>query len=524
MRRRRVCGLENEYCLSIILDDGSFVHDGGVLYANDLSEWFWNTLASEIKRTGDGSFPISEFGMVRDGDSRFWIARTGGLLYADHVGSCPVIEYATPECDHFENACSAEKGGERILYYLGEYVRKSGARYHNRGVRKILFSKNNSDCINGTSVADAQFRGSHDNYQVAAEYMPSDDDFLNPRKQCKNFFEKCCASFLPAQILFSGAGGLCLARANGNWKYYISPRGSITRVVTGMAHDDKRPLFTWKREDDTGERFARLEIVARDSNTHPQAFLWRLGLMAAFLDYIGSRAARKTQLPFLEDPIYAMRLFSSDATLHAKARMSDRRGKWTAVECMREWLTIICTHGGQRSNGRKLSKHLVLAEQARALLENSAGDPDAFSDITDWGLKRALLKEYCRKKNLSFSDWKARRFTVYYSDISPEGIFNRWWAKQAKENSSQCHIPFSEEDMHELVWRHRAAPRAELRKRYLRACFDAGHETRNTWGAFYSVTENRMYYISDPLEGTHADIEKDIRRLRSIAEARKKRE
>lgn len=503
MKRKRVLGLENEYCLSVILDDGSFVHD-----TNDLGDWFWDALKSGGEMVGDSSFPVSAFGMVRGGNSRFWLACTGGLLYVDMVLSHPIIEYATPECDAIENAVFAEKGGERILHCMSKFVCESGARYHDRVVKKILFSKSNSDCISGIPLADAHFRGSHDNYQVPFGYMLSDDNLPDPREWSVNFFEKGLASFLPAQVLFSGAGGLVCV--NSEWKYYVSPRGSIVSMIIGAAHDYRRPLFNLKREGDTDKKQVRLEIVARDSNMHPKALQWRIGLVSAFLDFIGSRVARKTKLPLLEDPIGAMRTFASDVTLCAKARMRDQRGEWTVVECAQEWLAILHAHA-ERHNTMTDAERLVVKE-ARALLEKSKGDPDAFFDSTDWGLKRALLKMYCRKKHLSFSDYKARRFDLYYSDISPDGIFNRWWAEKAKKDPSHFRIPFSEEDMNELIWQNRVAPRAELRKRHLHALHNVSRHTDNNWGVFV-LQNNAEVEIRNPMISSHRRVDADIKKL-----------
>lgn len=501
MQRKQVCGLENEYCLSLILDDGSFVHDGD----EDISDWFWNQLVAASKCSAGASSPFTAFGAVREKclpgftPLRMWFSSTGGTLYEDYVHPGFIVEYATPECDAFENAVSAEKAGERILYCLSRFLCKKNLRYCDRDVRTTLFSKSNTNLISGVSLANAKFHGSHENYEMPLSFYIEGEG---------SFFETALASFLAARVLFSGAGGLIFS--NGEWQYYISPRGSIARAITAsQATHESRPLFTWKHDEGVAKNRMRLEVNVGDSNMHPQALRWRLGLMYAFLRLIKSPDICTMRLPLLEDPLDAIRRFSSDASLRATAALSDGRGKWTVVECMREWLAILQAHGEKPGAMPSAERHLV--EGAHACVEESSGNPDAFSEITDWGLKRFLLEEYCRIKHLSFSDWKARRFTVYYSDVSPEGIFNTWWREKAKSDSS-LHIPFSKEDMNELIWQNRVAPRAEFRKRHLYALYNASRHTNNDWGVFV-LQNDREIKISDPMISSHSRVDADIKKL-----------
>lgn len=517
MQRERVCGLEHEYAMSLILKDGSSVHDGEEDRRSYIGEWFWRECAKAFEKTcSDASSPFAKFGFVRDGaDDKitFWIAETGGKFYEDLVSFAPLVEYATPECCGFEQTLRAEKAGERILHLVSRFLCEEGVKYHDTAVRTILFSKSNSGAIGGKSFGDVSFRGSHENYDVSSDFVSSLD--IDPDTQCGNSFETRLASFLPVRMLFAGAGGL--ARIQDEWRYFLSPRGSITEAIRGAPAHDKRPMFCWVQERETEADRARLEIVCGDSNTHLTALRWRLGLTCALLRLLENGGVRSIRLPILEDPIAAMRAFSSDPTLRVRAPLCGKRGAWTIVECAREWLDVLSRYA-ERVAMTDAERSVV--RDARTLVGVSAGDWDAFSHDTDWGLKLSLLEEYCRVKHFSFSDWKARRFDVYYSDISPDGIFNKWQTHEACENPQQFYIPFSEEDMSELIWRHRASPRAELRKRHLRACFAAECDARHDWGLFYSVFQSRSYRIPDPWQGTHRHVEEDIIFLHRCAEGK----
>lgn len=519
----RICGLETEYCISVILDDGTPLHKP------DLGDWFWEEfarVANSANDSGDARSPMRVFGVMSDQDIRgpitSWLASTGGKLYEDCISDNSLVEYATPECDDFENAVRAEKAGERILYLVSKFLCERDIEYRRRRVQKILFSKNNSDLIRGISLRKSGFRGSHENYQVSICYEPSSyvpdeclpdiDSQTRKWREDEKFFEENGCSFLASRILFSGAGGL--RRGRNGWQYLISPRGIITRVTAGShATDELRPMITWKNEDNTPEDKTRLQITVGDSNTHPAALRWRLGLMCAFLHFIESEYARAVRTPIFQNPVRAIRLFSSDPTLRAVSPLRDGRGAWTTVECMREWLEILCAYAEERECHMSPSERLIVRE-AYAIVNDSRGDPDAFSEITDWGLKLSLLRKYCSAKHLSFSDWKARRFDVYYSDISPDGIFNKWQAREARKNPSRFLVPFSEEDMEVLVWQNRAAPRAELRKRHLKALFDARERGGNVYGwSVFHLHDNTLLVLCDPMIASHEKIEEDIRNL-----------
>lgn len=517
MRKERVCGLENEYAVSLILEDGSSVHDGENCRPY-VGEWFWGECVKAFAETCfRAPSPFAQFRFVRDAaDDKitFWVAETGGKFYEDLCSYAPLVEYATPECSGFEHALRAEKAGERMLHLVSRFLCERGVQYRDKTVRAMLFSKSNSGAIGGKSFEEAPFRGSHDNYEIFSDFVSSLD--IDPDMECGNVFETCFVSFLPARMLFAGAGGL--AYVQNEWRYFLSPRGSITQAIRGAPAHDRRPMFCWVREGETETKRARLEVVCGDSNTHPAALRWRLGLTCVLLRFLEHDGTRSARLPILEDPIAAMRVFSSDPMLRVRAPLRGKRGAWTIVECAREWLDIVSCSA---AHSVMTDAECRVLQDASALVNASAGDPDAFSQVTDWGMKRSLLEEYCRQKHLSFSDWKARRFDVHYSDISPDGIFNKWQANEARKNPQRFHIPFSEADMRELVWLHNAAPRAELRKRHLRACFAAGYNARHDWGRFYSFSRRYPYFIPDPQQETHRNVEEDIRRLHRIAEARK---
>lgn len=513
MRRERVCGLENEYALSLILEDGSSAHDGGD-YRPYVGEWFWRECMKAFEENRSNALsPFAKFGFVRDAaDDKltFWVAETGGKFYEDLISYAPLAEYATPECCGFEQTLRAEKAGERMLHLVARFLCERRVQYHDTSVRAILFSKNNSGAIGGKSFEDVSFRGSHENYDVSFDFVSSLD--IDPDTQCGNSFETRLASFLPVRMLFAGAGGL--AHVQDEWRYFLSPRGSVTEAIRGAPAHDRRPMFCWVQERETEADRARLEVVCGDSNAHPAALRWRLGLTCALLRLLENGRVRSIRLPILEDPIAAMRAFSSDPTLRVRAPLGGKRGAWTIVECAREWLDVLSRYANRAA---LTDAERSVMRDASALANASAGDPDAFSEATDWGLKRSLLEEYCRVKHLSFSDWKARRFDVHYSDISPDGIFNKWQACEARKNPSRFSVPFSEEDMNELVWRHRAAPRAELRKRHLRACFAAECDARHDWGRFYSFSRHYWYGISDPMEATHRLVEEDLQNFQRAA-------
>lgn len=249
---------------------------------------------------------------------------------------------------------------------------------------------------------------------------------------------------------------------------------------------------------------ARLHISVGDSNMLPQSLRFRFAIIKAFLLFFDrNRGFGAEDLPLLEFPLEALGRFSLDTKLTAKEKVVGR-GSWNMPELLKRWLEILLGFAGNGDSGLD-EIEIAILEKALSLVDGAIKNgPEVLFKDTDWGLKLSLLLRYCDRKKIDFSHPLARRLDVYYSDLSPNGIYNIW---QRKENGED---PFSKKEMDKVLWKHRAAPRAELRKRHIMASLEAGDLYKvHEWGRFY-VGDGGVVLCSDPRSGHCLSVEKDI--------------
>lgn len=478
-----VLGMETEYGLTV---KGRRHFLGDV----DARWWFFKPLAGFLEHDYADQDPALRALLVfSESEDDLWIGATGGKIYRD----AQRLEYATPECISLAEAVWADKGGERVLEFLRALVHRSGVRLRREKATSILITKNNSDAIRGLPLADAHFYGSHENYSFPRR--------LFRRGKSLPRLRSMLSSLLIARQLLSGGGGLVYTKESG-WQYVISPRGLVT-VYRAQPHFRNRPdflMFSWKGDKhECTTPDVRLHIIMGDSNMMPDALYWRLSLMCAWIALLSEGC--QLNPPLFESVGEACDIFAKDITLQSKVRIT-KRGWWTMPQVLLEWIEIFSGACIARPDAISDEVRTCLTE-AHALVQDAVSDPEALSLRTDWGLKFMLLQEYCRRHGVLFSDAKARRFDVQYSDISERGIYNSWQRSCGRRN------PFDEEEMRCAVWDHHAAPRAELRKRHIAAMVKSGISGGYyDWGVFDAL--GKAVVISDPLCGTHEEVEKQI--------------
>lgn len=500
----RIVGLETEYGLSVKMEDGSFVHPP---YAG---KYFLEPLEGLLAEQKNNRHPFLEkAGIVRivgeklvSGPTfRFWIAASGGKLYRDTIGPADILEYATPECITIRDLVRAEQGGDRLVYELSKILFPIG-----ENASSVVITRTNWDAINGNSLSEIKHWGNHENYQVK-------DDFLSVyamRGRGSAYLMKLLNTLLVTRIVLTGLGGLLYDRTNTTWRYVVSPRAFSSRL----------PLFTFRGGKignsgdfhDCPEGFARLHVFSGDPLMLPKATQIRFGLVSVFLRMCEAGVLEEYSLPVLEEPEKAFPFFSRDSSLRRRASLYGKNVSWTAVQILKEWAECLSRFIESRRVEVPLEERQIV-ERVLRLCDVAERDSFLLYPYADWMLKRTLLEQYCRKKKIDFGDSRARFFDVLYSDISPAGIYHRWRSAQKKSP-----LLFSEEEMDRTLLQHQAAPRAELRKKHLRALDRAGEGTRNEWGKFFSFPKKDFYLVRDPLCGTHTGIEEEIEYLKKTSE------
>lgn len=449
-------------------------------------------------------------GGEEDSLPELWIGRTGGKIYGDSGGE--VLEYASPECDTLSGVVRAERGGDLLLHLLNSSFFPEGYECEGVSMERVLLLKSGSDLAHGGSVYETHFYGSHENYEIP---WPFDTRSVSSTDYYQKFMGSTLvqplASILAARQLLAGAGGLSFDPVNG-WRYLIAPRALITKRLFGttvIGHE--KPLISFKNEDECLRGRVRLQLPT-ESTMMPRVLSYRFAIVVAFLEAFEAHAGRLTRAPLLEDPIMALHEFAVDPTLRATAPLAEGRGEWTMQELLQEWLEILC--GFCEDRRREVDGEIAATvREARDLVAESRENPGALFSKTDWGLKYRLLSLYCRRAGIGFSHPKARRFDVQYLDISPRGIYHRW-AKRHGDNA------FSAASLRDALWEHRAAPRAELRKRLISSTARVGKVLPFVkWGIF-PLGRNGTVSVPDVQTADHPLLAAKIRRLEAEADKR----
>ncbi len=432
----------------------------------------------------------------------YWIGATGARVYGDMEDA--VLEYASPECDSIEGVMQADKGGERIVEMLKD-IHRSG-RYRAAGdahddARCFIF-KNNSDCIRGRSVRSSSFWGSHENYEMPAQLMPI--RYLG----ASGIFERspfvhALASLLAVRPVLTGAGGLYFDVPAGEWRYAVSPRGLVTKSLYSSRCDmSPKPMVMFKDECDSHTGYIRLQIPVGESNMLPESLRFRFAFVSAFLHFWEDGGSERfSELPLFEFPTDALETVSRDCELSEKLILGQRRSSCTAIDVLLEWTLIFLRYIDVSCRRDELREEYEILARAYSLLEAAEKNPEALVNETDWGLKYSLLTAHCDKKGVGFDDIRSRFIDLWYSETSPTGLYNAWQRKAVRD-------PFCEEELHEIVWAHAAAPRAELRKRYVKALArrDQKMDRYHGWIFFESPRgpdpESELIPVSDPLVKT----------------------
>lgn len=497
--RKRVLGLETEYASVLVKSDGR------CFVPNDVADCLLVPVDKFFRFTFlDRPQLLRDLKMMRGSHKEYWLGATGGKLYGDIIGlqGDEVLEYATPECDAVEGVVRADKAGDRIVNLLRVLVfsEPEGHRYRGQTIKEILISKNNSDLARGGFSWSANFLGSHENYGIGKRLLFGDGGD-GPEKK---IFVRSLASLLIARQLLAGSGGLC-RNEGGTWRYVISPRALIAKKVFSRNILSDFPLVSYRETAGDPEETIRLHISMSDSNQVSWAIRFRFGLVCIFLAMFEEMSFKKSDLPLLSDSPQALKIFSCDPTLCARVDLENKRGRWTLPELLRAWLEILVKFA--ETSPSEFSEELDILCEAGHLVDFLPQNLEVPTDKIEWQSKLCLLQKYCAKQGIGFSHPKARRFDIYYADISPQGLYNLSLKKSGEENI------FSDTELQEFIFNHRVAPRAELRKRYFSALAENdlgchGHD----WSNFFLPSGERIDIV-DPFIGTEPRIEEVIQRL-----------
>lgn len=497
---RRPMGLETEYGLVFLTKKGKFVNP------DDSVGWMLQKVYRASRRPVFKQDPIIKrlniSGLGYDdkaSEQVFWIGASAGKLYGD-LGSS-VLEYAGPECGSAEEVMWADRGGDRILHLLAEYICRRFC-YGKEHLQKILITKNNSDIIRGSIAADTHSYGSHENYEIDGSLIK---DCYTEEELARDLFIKSLASILVARLPVVGSGGIFYDPAHDRWSYVISPRAMFTQQIWGATGNKPMISCRWSERRCVANGNVRLHIPVGDSNLSLQAVNFRFSMVNAFLSLWEKSTNDLPEFPLLADPVQALHIFAKDITLREKVSLENGR-EVTSVGLLIGWLTILLNFARDKkgilgSSDRRLFGDVLQMAGVLRL------DPSLGRRYTEWGRRLNILESYCQRTGIELSNLKARSFDTHYCHIGPEGFYNR----EQRVLKEQIPALFSREEMDRAIWRHRALPRAELRKRFLWTHARRHKRVRDLeWGIFYFGDEE----VEVPAGGGHCkNIERYLKQI-----------
>lgn len=448
--RRRVGGLETEYGLVCVREDGTRALEP-------------EAAARELFR------PV-----VAMGRSSNVFLRNAARLYLD-VGSHP--EYATAECDDWWDLVAQDRAGERIF---ADLARRATSALQDGGVdARIHLLKNNEDSA-GNSF------GSHENYLVdrRGEFTRLPHHLL---------------PFLVTRQMITGAGGVVIDAESGP-RFVFSRRSDQMWEAVSSATTRTRPIIN-TRDEPHGDptRFRRLHVIVGDSTMSEVSTQLRFATTDLVLRLIES--GRSMQDLALADPIAAIRAVSRDLTGAEPISLEDGR-TLSALKIQQAYLDQVKAVADDADQS-------TLETWQRVLDAVASGDRTWVGQNLDWAIKERLLTGAAERRDLALDSPQIQRLELAYHDIEPErGLF---WALQRRGQAPQV-LP--EERIEKAREQAPATTRAHLRGRVVTAAQERGVDHVVDWTTLRLARQGaRPVQIQDPLATESDEVEALLREI-----------
>ncbi len=258
--------------------------------------------------------------------------------------------------------------------------------------------------VNNSDGQDNSY-GSHLDFLITRRAW---DELFNNRLHTLLFL----ASYQVSSIVFTGQGKVGSENGSPKVPFQSSQRADFFEVLASIDTTRRRPLANTRNEPLCGGfghsgrgsipalEMARLHVIFYDNTLCPVACLLKVGVMQIVLAMLEARRVNPQLI--LDDPLEAIRRWSHDPSLKARAQLIDGR-QLTAVELQLRFLEearAFVDDGGCEGYVPHATEILNLWEDT--LRKLSAGDLPALASRIDWVLKAELL-ERARQQHPSWT-------------------------------------------------------------------------------------------------------------------------
>lgn len=452
---RRIFGIETEYGLTCVGDDGS-----RRLTPDDAARYLFRKV-------------------VQWGKSSNVFLTNGSRLYLD-VGSHP--EYATCECDGFADVIAHERAGDAILHHMAVEAEEA---MHAEGVEGRLFLfKNNTDSA-GNSY------GCHENYLVART-----GDFTDTARYLVPFF-------ITRQLIV-GAGKVVQTAKGAH--YAISQRADHMWDGVSSATTRSRPIINTRDEPHADAAlYRRMHVIVGDSSMSQATSLLKVASTHALLCFLEEH---RTMRDFtMENPVKAIREIALDTNGRTLVQLANGTTA-TALEIQQEYCRVVTAYVQESGITDQLLHH-SLDLWARALTAIETDRLDLVNREIDWVIKYAILQRAAVKQGIDMSDARMAQLDMAYHDINPDrGLY------YAMERKGLVPTIVNAESVDAARTQPPATTRAKLRGDFVAAALAAGADHTVDWTQLkLSDHGQRSVQLKDPFEAVDARVERLIATL-----------
>ncbi len=454
-------------------------------------------------------FPGGGRGQVISYDTQDWgrrfLRENGGCIYLD----MDHLELALPEVLDARHHVAAWHAMLRLARPAQEAV---NAEMPSRRTVEILV--NNSD-------GQGNSYGSHLDFLITRRAW---DELFHDRLHTLLFL----VSYQVSSIVMTGQGKVGSENGREPVPFQISQRADFFEVLMSIETTCRRPLANTRdealcgsfRQADSGGipalEMARLHVIFYDSAISRGACYLRVGPMQIVLAMI--EAGRINPDLILDTPLQAVRLWSHDPSLQARARLIDGR-QLTAVELQWRFFEAakaFVEEGG--CEGYVPGARQIIELWGDTLEKLAAGNLAALTGRLDWVLKAALLNRAMRQH----PDWTWDSPELKTLDLMYGSLRNGlYWAC---ERSGMIEPVVSEAEIERFTREPPDDTRAWTRAMLLRRASAAEieqvdwDEMRFCVGDPYGEGTRHKVRLADPLRFTKTETESLFERADTLAE------
>jgi len=297
---------------------------------------------------------------------------------------------------------------------------------------------NNSD-------GHANTYGSHLNFLVTRRAW---ENIFNRKLQYQLFL----AAGQVSSIVFTGQGKVGAENGAPEVPFQLAQRADFFETLTGVQTTYERPIVNARdeslcgaRRTDADDNLARVHCIFFDAGLCHVATLLKVGIMQVILAMI--EAERVDLRVVLDDPLEALRCWSHDPSLRARAQLTSG-SVVTAVEL--QWMFLEQArrfHAGGGCDGIVPRAAEILDLWEDTLTRLSGRDFDVLAGRLDWVLKlRAIERAIERHPQLDWGSAPIRQLDVNYGNLDEE--IGLYWAY---ERAGMVERLVSEEQVEKFV-------------------------------------------------------------------------